>query len=236
MPDHHFAARFEAYTEPVDFMQTFHNPLFDLALLHQGATSIVRSPSEITVTGYDFTGEYVTLDLFSAPHHPFTYNSHGFVTGGTITRIADDWGLPPFSSPYFSICGLHTPVLALRTDVVEMFHNADKSLLDTWHLLLPGNDLIKGSTGNDVLVGSNGPNTFGYSDTAFGQDIIINFTVGVDKIGIKTTIFNNFLDVKDHSTFVNHHLVIEFDPSDTITVNSIHNPHQLHPYEFHFFP
>jgi Ca2+-binding RTX toxin-like protein len=47
-----------------------------------------------------------------------------------------------------------------------------------------GNDTLNGGAGDDTLTGGAGSDVFQFSAAGFGHDIITDFTVGVDKLGI----------------------------------------------------
>ncbi len=47
-----------------------------------------------------------------------------------------------------------------------------------------GNDVLNGGAGDDTLTGGAGSDVFQFSAAGFGHDIITDFTVGVDKLGI----------------------------------------------------
>src|SRR5690606_2459275 len=55
-----------------------------------------------------------------------------------------------------------------------------------------GNDFISGGLGNDTLTGNGGINTFVFDTTPSGTnvDVITDFQVGTDKIGLESSIFS----------------------------------------------
>ncbi|MFC3443391.1 beta strand repeat-containing protein [Sphingobium rhizovicinum] len=70
-----------------------------------------------------------------------------------------------------------------------------------------GNDRLVGGSGGDALTGGAGADVFAYDERGFGQDVITDFTLGVDRIDLST------LGIADLSTFADR---ISQDGTDTL--------------------
>jgi hypothetical protein len=147
------------------------------------------------------------------------------LTGGTISSLQIDLN----GSIVYKFTGLQ--LLVHSGFAADIFAGHFHAALE---LLLAGNDTIRGSPGNDILVGGPRHNTFVYTTKHFGQDTITDFSVN-DKIAISHTIFANLDAVQDSAHVDSHgHVVIVVDASDTITLDTVHHVKDLTSGEFLF--
>ena len=188
-------------------------------------TTPIENGAELQIM---FTDGFV-FDLKNLAGHSFTYGPppdiNPTLTGGTISSLQVDLN----DSIVYKFTGLQLLVHSgFAADILAgHFHAA-------LELLLAGNDTIRGSPGNDILVGGPRHNTFVYTTKHFGQDTITNFTVN-DRIEFSHTIFHNLAQVQHHSHVDAHgHVVIVADASDTITLDTIHHVSGLTVSEFLF--
>jgi len=90
-------------------------------------------------------------------------------------------------------------------------------------IVMGGNDVnyMDGGAGNDVLVGGLGRNTFGV-DAGNGSDVIYNFHTWLDSVRFTGTSFTSFAQVKSAMTQVGDDVVLQIDPSETLTFRWTH--------------
>ena len=83
-----------------------------------------------------------------------------------------------------------------------------------------GNNIIVSTSGSDILTGGGGTNTFVFSGTNFGKDVVTDFAAKGAKHDILEfgrDAFANFADLIRHATEVGKDVVIAHDPNDTAT-------------------
>jgi len=179
----------------------------------------------------------------------FTFSNHG-PTGGTLTSLQINM---PAGTIAYKFSGMSIPIMSAVTDVNT--HNYAGLL----NLLLPGHDVIKGSSGNDHLADYNGHDriTGGLgSDSMFGNHgfdtFVIHVGTGSDHDRIKgfvagsaanhdrvllypDTGLTNLAQVHAHETYdASHNVVLSDTSGDTITFAGIHNKALLVAVDFHF--
>ncbi|MGZ3277016.1 MAG: type I secretion C-terminal target domain-containing protein [Caulobacteraceae bacterium] len=90
-------------------------------------------------------------------------------------------------------------------------------------IVMGGNDwnYMNGAAGDDVLVGGYGRNTFGV-DAGNGSDVIYNFHAWQDAVRFTATSFASFDQVKAAMTQVGNDVVLQIDPTETLTFRGIH--------------
>ena len=99
-----------------------------------------------------------------------------------------------------------------------------------------GNDTLIGNGGNDQLTGAGGNDTFAYTQRGFGNDIITDFTLGLDKIDLSYLGIGDFNTIQQFIAASGADTVISFGyngQSETITLKGI-NPAQLSAANFVF--
>jgi hypothetical protein len=80
------------------------------------------------------------------------------------------------------------------------------------------------TTGNDVMTGAGGSDTFVFTGTNFGKDVITNFHPqggNQDVIQFSQTAFSNFAAVLSHAQQVGSDVVITHDTADTVTLKNV---------------
>ena len=90
--------------------------------------------------------------------------------------------------------------------------------------------------GNYILTGNGGADTFVFSGTNFGTNVITDFYVRGghhDVIQFNQTAFANFAAVQSHSAQVGSNVVITLDAADTVTLVGA-TLSSLKPFDFHF--
>jgi hypothetical protein len=184
----------------------------------------------LVVDGAEIESEYhgplgtSIVEERSVAGHPFTF-SHHHLTGGLLgSKEAFRNG-----TLSYNLTGLVVNIVA--EDAALKAHHFTAAL----NLLLAGPDVIKGSTGSDVLTGgSSHHNTFLYKTVPFGNDVITNFRTG-DKIEFARSIFNSVTDVRTHSHVdASGHVEIDFNASNTITLDTVHSVSALVHHDFLF--
>lgn len=95
---------------------------------------------------------------------------------------------------------------------------------------------LSGGLGNDTLTGLKGADSFVFSSTVFGRDIITDFAAtgqNHDILEFDHSTFSKAADVLNHAVQVGKDVVISFDAADTVTLVGI-NVHQLSASDFLF--
>lgn len=211
--------------------------------------SFVLDPGN-TSTAFSVDNGFVRFDVTG---QNFSYSSgiNPQAVSGTINTFAEVILGPP-DVPHYSLSGLNldlAPVIANPAVLEHLFDGADTLIGSGEADFLdggPGNDHISGGAGNDVITGGRGNDTmtggagndkFAFA-TGFGKDVITDFSAGPaigDVIAISHKLFANLAAVKAHSHVdVHHHVVIEYNASNTITLNTVHHVSDLKPNDFLF--
>ncbi|HVA12435.1 MAG TPA: family 16 glycosylhydrolase, partial [Stellaceae bacterium] len=85
-------------------------------------------------------------------------------------------------------------------------------------IIVNGEQWVDGGAGNDVLVGGSGNATF-EEGADQGSDVIYGWHAG-DQIQLTGTSFTDFAQIQSAMTEVNGDVVIQVDPSDTLTIRN----------------
>jgi Ca2+-binding RTX toxin-like protein len=95
-------------------------------------------------------------------------------------------------------------------------------------------DTLTSTTGNDIMVGKGGPDSFVFASN-FGQDVIKDFAArghAHDTVQFSTSVFKDFASVLDNATQSGHDVVISAG-SDTLTLKNTQLD-KLKGQDFHF--
>ena len=87
------------------------------------------------------------------------------------------------------------------------------------------NNLIKSTSGNDILTGGGGTDQFVFSDAIFGKDVVTDFKPtgsNHDTLQFDHSAFANFADILAHATEVGKDVVISHDATDIVTLVGVH--------------
>lgn len=146
----------------------------------------------------------------------FTYDPLGVPIAGQINSVEVDLNY----SPAFTFTLLHVSLKKVSDDILS------HQFSDALAALFAGNDLIKGSAFNDVLIGGGGHNKFDFTAMTFGHDKVVDFTAA-DKLEFSATVFDSFKEVKHASHLVgaahHQHVEIVVDANNTVDLMSVHN-------------
>ncbi|MFX0543636.1 hypothetical protein ACEWPM_018310 [Roseovarius sp. S4756] len=93
-----------------------------------------------------------------------------------------------------------------------------------------GDDMIKGARGNDILSGDDGADTFIFT-TGFGQDVVLDYEIGVDQISLDGAIWGGGLSAAEViSTYsrlnIDNDVVLDFGV-DEVTLLGVTNANDL---------
>jgi len=80
-------------------------------------------------------------------------------------------------------------------------------------------DRLTGGAGDDVLFGGRGEDIFFYDGNSDGADVILDFTIGTDRLVIDGVF--NFEDFIDLGTQIGGNTVFDFGGGDTLTLNNV---------------
>lgn len=94
-----------------------------------------------------------------------------------------------------------------------------------------GRDVLNGGLGNDILSGGDAADTFVFSASSFGKDVITDFRG--DTVQFDHTVFSNFAAVQSHMAQVGANTVITWDANNTVTLLGV-TASQLHASDFAF--
>ena len=100
-----------------------------------------------------------------------------------------------------------------------------------------GDSTLVSTTGNDVLNGVGGFDTFVFNGTNFGKDVINDFRMNAganhDVIQFSQSAFNSFAAVLSHAEQVGGSVVITYNATDSVTVHNV-ALNKLTSADFHF--
>ena len=99
-----------------------------------------------------------------------------------------------------------------------------------------GADVISGFRGDDTLTGLGGNDAFVYSDTAFGNDTILDFVAGAgtdDFLQFDDSVFANFEAVMAAATQAGNDVLITLNGANSIRLSNV-APGSLHANDFLF--
>ena len=82
---------------------------------------------------------------------------------------------------------------------------------------LGGDDVLRGGAGNDTLYGGTGSDRFVF-DNGTGQDIVMDFVSGSDKLDFRTLGFTSFAQVQAATTDVGGNAVIDLGGGNSVTL------------------
>jgi Ca2+-binding RTX toxin-like protein len=83
-------------------------------------------------------------------------------------------------------------------------------------------DTLTSTTGNDIMVGKGGADTFVFAAN-FGHDVITDFTASGpshDTVQFSKSVFDSFADVLAHATQAGRDVVIAADHGDSLTLKN----------------
>ena len=88
-----------------------------------------------------------------------------------------------------------------------------------------GKDVITSSTGNELLTGAGGADTFVFSSSHFGTDVITDFSTAGrnhDVVQFSQSVFADYSSVMAHATQSGGNVVIHYDAADAVTLLGVH--------------
>ena len=228
---------------------------FSTAALNDGAHSFTAADSAFGITSDQSSVFNVTVDTV-APTDVITRdvkNSNGSFTlsgtgvdngvagAGDTIKIYD--GVTYLGSTTIGSDGQWSFTTAVLSNKVHTFAStatdlAGNAAASTGAAIYGtiGNNTLMGTGGSDIMTGGSGADTFVFSGTHFGNDVITDFRAGGwihDSIQLSKNAFSSFSAVLAHAAQVGTDVVISYDAADSITLKNA-SLSQLTKSDFHF--
>src|SRR5205085_9645611 len=168
-------------------------------------------------------------------------------TGGTLTSLQIN---EPAGHIAYKFSGMAISIATIANDVTQGHFGAILGLLLPGHDVITGSsgpdhladfggyDRITGGAGNDTMRGGAGYDTFVFR-AGFGHDVINQFIAGSaanhDLIELHSIVgLANFSQVQHHETIVGGHVVITDTAGDSIALTNVTTKAALTAADFHF--
>jgi Ca2+-binding RTX toxin-like protein len=157
----------------------------------------------------------VEFDFISIHGHPFTFSGHN-ISGGEVASIQINL---PAGSIAYKFSGMHVPMAGTTGLVTDVDARKFGALLN---LLMPGHDVIKGSSGNDILGDNNGHDRI---TGGLGSDLMYG-NHGNDTFAFHVGLGTDHDKLKEFiTTGANHDTVLLFADTGITKSNLSHHEH-----------
>ncbi len=170
----------------------------------------------------------VTFKGTADPYSQITIYDNGKGSVGTVKAASDGtWSLTTKSAVSDAVHNFTTKAMDSSG---QSSAGAGSAILGT-----NGADTLKSTSGNDVLSGNGGRDTFVFAPN-FGKDVINDFQEAGrshDVVQFSKSVFDSFADVLSHASQSGHDVVINAGGGNTLTLKDTKLA-SLDKYDFHF--
>jgi tryptophan-rich protein/Big-like domain-containing protein/parallel beta helix pectate lyase-like protein len=195
--------------------------------------------AEKTATGYQVVWKEASTGLYTAwnTDNNGNYVSHvSTLTGSTSGGFVSNSGLKSLETSFHQDLNGDGQIGASSAAAPTQI-NSTGQVVATSGQVMVGTDrsnTLTSTTGNDVMVGKGGADTFVFASN-FGKDVITDFTAGGpshDTVQFSKSVFDSFASVLSHAAQSGQDVVISTG-SDTLTLKNT-KVDALHSNDFHF--
>jgi Ca2+-binding RTX toxin-like protein len=198
-----------------------------------GLTSAPSSPFNVTVDTVaptdTFTGATPNSTLSNSFKLTGTTLDNGVAESGDVVKVYDGSTLLGSTTVgsngtwNFTTAALSNTVHTFTSTVTDIAGNIGQSTGAVIYGTSSDQTLVS-TTGNDIMTGAAGADTFVFNGTNFGKDVITDFkTQGAnhDVLQFSQSAFQTVADVLHHAQQVGSNVVVTYNAVDTVTLQNV---------------
>jgi hypothetical protein len=183
--------------------------------------------TEKTTTGYQVVWEEASTGLYTAWN---TDNNGNYVShvsalsksGGAVSGTNSDLNL--LETSFHQDLNGDGQIGASSAAVATQISSTDQVVATSGKTMVgtDRSDTLTSTTGNDIMVGKGGADTFVFASN-FGNDVITDFIASGsshDTVQFSKSVFDSFADVLAHATQAGRDVVIAADHGDSLTLKN----------------
>ena len=188
-----------------------------------GPSTPVASVAPVKLTGLsgDAPNHFVNISGTADANSQIKFYDNGTLIGSTTTKSYDSAALKSYGS--FSFTTANKLSDTVHTITAQEYNSAGKLVGGSGAIVIGSSsaDTLKSTSGNDILTGNGGADTFVFN-AHFGKDVIKDFAAtgsAHDVIQFSNAAFSNFASVLSHATQQGSDVVIA-SGADSLTLKS----------------
>ena len=198
--------------------------VFDRAPDAGGFTAFTNSIQSGVLTATQITAEFVASEEFQLTYGEL--DNAAFVEllfANVLPGNTDAVGREAFTAALDGETLTRAEMVAEFAESQELRNRTDDAAADfVSTVFTDSSDILTGGTGNDILFGGRGADSFVYDVSADGADIVLDFTPGTDILSLSgSELFDSFAEVIAAGTQQGQAAFFDFGDGNTLTLDGV---------------